>query len=415
VIRIAWITIPALLGFVASGNHALGGEPPGNDTLGAERTVEVSAGRHDRWGTPVSLTLPEALKGYRQFTLKREEGDQSVPVQVTDGERPQLVWIIRDPLAAGTTRSYRLAPSNESLRPSQGVRLESTDDKITVTVSGNPVLVYNTAEVKSPNRDEEYYDRSGYIHPLYNPRGQAITDDFAPDHPHQHGIMFPWTSTTFEGRAINFWDQKGGTARIEHSSIELRDTGPVFGGFTVRLKHLDLTTTDRPQLVLVETWQLRVYNLTDRYLFDLESVQRCMGGPLHIEESSYGGLAIRGHRNWLTPGQGDFLTSEGKTRQNGNHTRPRWCDIHGRIDGQMTGVTIFCHPENFRAPQPVRLHPSKPYFCFSPTVLGEFEIEPDKPYASRYRFDVHNGQRDLQMAERIWEDLADPPVVRLVR
>jgi hypothetical protein len=27
-------------------------------------------------------------------------------------------------------------------------------------------------------------------------------------------------------------------------------------------------------------------------------------------------------------------------------------------------------------PQPVRLHPGKPYFCFAPTILGEFAIAP---------------------------------------
>ena len=408
----SWIISTIVLGLVA-GRGALGGELHDDGKIGVGLTVEVSAGKHDRLGTPVSLTLTESLKSHHCFTLTREESGQSVPVQVTGGERGQLVWLLSDPLAAGTTRRYRLTPTSESTRLNQVVNVENDDSRMTVTVSGKPVLVYNIAAVRSSNREEAYYDRSGYIHPLYNPRGQIITDDFAPDHPHQHGIMFPWTNTIFEGRAINFWDQKGGTAKIEHSSIELREMGPVFGGFTVRLQHLDLTTTGQPQVVLTETWQVRVYSLMDRYLFDLDSVQRCAGTSLQIEENSYGGLAIRGHRNWLTPGQGDFLTSGGKTRQNGNHTRVRWCDIHGKIAGQMTGVTIFCRPDNFRAPQPVRLHPVKPYFCFAPMVLGKFEIEPDKPYVSSYRFDVHDGRRDPQMAERIWQDLADPPVVKL--
>ena len=375
--------------------------------------IEVSAGKHDRVGTPMSLRLSESLKQHVHFTLTRLDTDKRVAVQVSAGEKPHLVWLLQNPLAAGTIRRYRLSPSTKPPASKDGVAVEIDDKHLKVTSGGKPVLAYNTAVVPSPNRQESYYDRSGYIHPLYNPRGQVITDDFAPDHPHQHGIMFPWTNTTFEGRAVNFWDQKDGNGRIEHAKVESSESGPVFGGFTVRLKHLDVTIVEAPKPVLTETWRVRVYNLSNHFLFDLESAQRSLGSPLHIKKYHYGGLAIRGHRDWLVPGQGNFLTSENKNRNNGNQTRPRWCDIHGTVDGQMTGVTILCDPSNFRSPQPVRLHPEKPYFCFAPMALGDFKIEVDKTYVSRYRFYVHNGQLDTQAADRFWQDLADPPRIKL--
>ena len=80
----------------------------------------------------------------------------------------------------------------------------------------------------------------------------------------------------------------------------------------------------------------------------------------------------------------------------------------------MTGVTIFCHPENFRAPQPVRLHPSMPYFCFAPMVLGDFTIEKSEPYVSRYRFLIHDGPVVPDASDRHWHDLATPPTVEIV-
>jgi hypothetical protein len=227
--------------------------------------------------------------------------------------------------------------------------------------------------------------------------------------------MFPWTDTNFEGRPLNFWDQQKGNGRIEHAKIDSTESGAVCGGFTVRLDHLDVTTGDKPKPVMTETWHVRVYNLADHFLFDLESVQRCQGSPLKIQKYHYGGLAIRGHRNWLVPGQGDFLTSENRNRSNGNQTRPHWCDIHGMVDGHETGVTIFCDPRNFRSPQPVRLHPNKPYFCFAPMALGAFEIEAGKPYVSRYRFCIHNGPLDSEAAERIWRDIDEPPGIRLTQ
>jgi hypothetical protein len=62
----------------------------------------------------------------------------------------------------------------------------------------------------------------------------------------------------------------------------------------------------------------------------------------------------------------------------------------------------------------VRLHPTIPYFCFAPAVLGDFAIEPGKPYVSRYRFCVHDNQLTAQNAGRFWQDYADPPQVRVL-
>jgi hypothetical protein len=107
------------------------------------------------------------------------------------------------------------------------------------------------------------------------------------------------------------------------------------------------------------------------------------------------------------------LTGEGKTKADGDQSRPRWCDIHGRLGEQHTGVLILDHPENFRFPQPVRLHPTMPYFCFTPASLGSFTIEPGKPYVSRYRFCVHDGKLSAEEAERLWRDFAEPPTIRI--
>ena len=377
--------------------------------------IQVSAGKYDRSDTPVSFDLPQALARQDHLTLTEFDTNNVVPAQSTGSDPPRLVWLLSNPLAAGKTRRYRLSGTpQQSSTTVAGVEVDEDGKQLQVTARGKPVLVYNTGLILAQNRQESFYDRSGYIHPLYNPLGQTITDDFAPDHPHQHGIMFPWTKTLFEGREVNFWDQKLGTGRIDHVGIESQVAGLVFGEFVVHLTHVDRNVQDKPKTVLQEFWKVRVYNLTDYFLFDLESVQHCVDEPLQVQEYHYGGLAIRGHRNWLSPGQGNFLTSEGKTRQDGNHTRPYWCDIHGKIDSQVTGVTIFCHPDNFRFPQPVRLHPSKPYFCFTPMVLGGFEIHADKPYVSRYRFYVHQGALDPQRAERHWHDLADPPAVEII-
>jgi hypothetical protein len=277
-------------------------------------------------------------------------------------------------------------------------------------VQGRPVLQYNTAVVEPPEGIDPVFRRSGHIHPVWTPAGRIVTDEFPLDHPHQHGLFAAWVNTTFEGRNVDFWNQKGRTGNVEHVKVDDVVSGDVFGGFTVTLRHLDLTAPGGPKPVLKERWTVRVYDVNDkvktpadqpvappdRCLFDIESVQTCIAdAPLVLNEYHYGGMAFRGSGQWFHRPEHDFLTSEGRTRADGNHTRPNWVSAHGPVDGAPCGVTFFCHAENFRAPHPVRLHPDKPYFVFTPPVLGEFRIEPGEEYVSRYRVLVHDGKPDV--------------------
>jgi hypothetical protein len=85
------------------------------------------------------------------------------------------------------------------------------------------------------------------------------------------------------------------------------------------------------------------------------------------------------------------------------------------VDGQPAGVGILCHPQNFRAPQPMRIHPNEPFFCYAPSQLGKWEIAPGQKYVSRYRFVVSDGPPDPAELNRLWNDYANPPQVTIER
>jgi hypothetical protein len=406
---------------------------PADDTLPPPAPVELSAGDHERYGAPIVFTLPQALQASKRLVL---EGPDRAPSPVVHAVQPlgdgsgRAVIVLRWILPAGATRRAVLKPLPRDGARAPAVTCRQDDRGLVVSVQGRPVLQYNTAVVEPPEGIDPVFRRSGHIHPVWTPAGRIVTDEFPLDHPHQHGLFAAWVNTTFEGRNVDFWNQKGRTGNVEHVKVDDVVSGDVFGGFTVTLRHLDLTAPGAPKPVLQERWTVRVYDVSDkvktpagqpdgpspdRCLFDIESVQTCIAdAPLVLNEYHYGGMAFRGSGQWFRQPEHDFLTSEGRTRADGNHTRPNWVSAHGLVDGAPCGVTFFCHPENFRAPHPVRLHPDKPYFVFTPPVLGEFRIEPGAEYVSRYRVLVHDGKPDVDALERAWNDYATPPTVESV-
>ncbi len=379
-------------------------------------TLEVSAGDAAYENVVVETVLPAALANQNQFELTQIDTGELVPIQVDrHGREPKLVWIVPGKLGANTVRRYRLTSAS---KPSQPNRVSVNDDgkHLLVKVGQKPVFRYNHATVPSPDAKHPYYARSGYIHPLYNPSGQIITDDFNPDHAHQHGIMLAWRKMTFDGRETNGWDQQAGLGKVEHASLDEFGGGPVFGYFKARLRHVDLTAPDARTPVLDETWAVRVYAFDDAFQFDITSTQTCASAqPVSIDRIHYGGMTIRGHADWHEHGNFDYLTSEGKSKTDGNQTRPRWVDLFGPLAGQTTGTLIMDHKDNFRFPQPVRLHPTMPYFCFTPASLESFTIKPGTPYVSRYRFYVHDGALNASMADRLWHQYSRSPKVHIAK
>lgn len=378
--------------------------------------LEVSAGKQARQNCVVSIPVPKLLEKQENLSLVRVDNGTEIPVQIsTRGDQRELVWILRERLPQGTKRKYRLVSGKRLGKQEAGVTVDDDGKHLNVKVGGKPVLTYNHALIEAPKRDQAYYDKSGYIHPLYTPSGKIITDDFNPNHAHQHGIMFSWRKILFDGRENNGWDQKSQLGKVEHNQINSFTGGPVFGSFITTIEHIDLTKKEGPVTMLKETWQVRVFDLEDQFLFDINSVQNCATDkPVTIEKVHYGGMTIRGHADWHDNHQYNYLTSESKNKENGNQSRPHWVEMYGPLAGETAGVTILSHPGNFRFPQPVRLHPSMPYFCFAVAAADAFAIEPGKPYLSRYRYYVHDGKPSAKIDQHLWNDYAHPPSVKIV-
>jgi hypothetical protein len=395
--------LPALAAILALATCATAADP---------QKLTVAAGDRDRHESIVPVQLPDG--GGPGLYMLVDDAGVRIPLQV--GGHGRGVFILGG-LKAGQTRTYRIERRDSPAADDPaGVQVIREGDRVKVVSGGREILQYQGAKTPLPQGYEPEYQRGGYIHPVYTPSGKLVTDDYPPKRKHHHGIWTPWTKTEFEGRTPDFWNMGQKTGTVEFVGIDATWSGPVAGAFVASHRMVDLSAKPQPKPAIDETWYAVVYrpvaSAKGTYVFDLTTNQRCASdSPLVLPRYHYGGLGFRGHRQWEDKGNCFFLTSEGKDRSNGNETAGKWCHVGGKVDGELAGVAILCHPDNFRFPQPMRLNPDEPFFCYAPSQGGDWSIEPGQPYMAHYRFIVADGPADKVEIERLWNDYAHPPKV----
>jgi hypothetical protein len=371
--------------------------------------LTVDPGSLPRTETIVSFTLPSTIKG-ESLQLRALDGDDVTPLQINKDRR---AWFIARGLQANTVTRYRIEPSLDRTEATLPVEARTDNDGIDLRLWEQSVLRYRTDKHALPTADiKPIFKRAGYIHPIRTPTGRIVTDDYPPNHIHHHGIWAAWTRTEFQNREPDFWNMGSGTGTVEFEAVLDTWSGRVQAGFRARHRYVDLSAPS-PTTVLTDLWEVTLYaagqGKNPHRMFDLTSTQELVASsPLVLPEYLYGGVGFRGPRNWDGAPNTIFLTSEGKDRSNGHATRARWCYIGGTVNNAQAGIVLLGHPQNFRAPQPMRIHPTEPFFNWAPSQLGRWEINSTHPYTSRYRVLVIDGPPDAAAIERLWQDYADP-------
>jgi len=88
----------------------------------------------------------------------------------------------------------------------------------------------------------------------------------------------------------------------------------------------------------------------------------------------------------------------------------------------MSGIVFFSHPLNREYPEPMRVWPADAnegrgdvYFEFCPIRLKNWILNPGNVYRLKYRMLIYDGNISSSDADRIWNDFAFPPAVRVLR
>lgn len=392
-------------------------------SFGADRTLVVGAGDLDRRDTIITFPITaETLFGERETcctSVVLRDGDRELPADwmplpcldpaVTD-RTGLLLFRLARPLIAGTTRTYSLLLTQKDTSDAPFTEDRVTGDRVTIGHRGKPVLCYNDGIQRYEPDPDSFLSRSGYVHPLWSPKGHIVTGDRCPDHPHQRGFFFAWTQCTFQGQEVNFWEMRTGRSKtVAPPEVTLGRAA----AFLVAKN--ELIANGVP--ALNETFRYAVYaGQQDGWTIDFWVDHQAITDPLWVEKYLYGGCAFRGPESWLKIPL-DVSTSEGLSGREANGTRAAWCLMAGPVGEtreERAGVTYFDDPANPRYPTFLRIHPEKPYFCFAYHQREGLCIDRAHPVRLHYRILVHDDEPDRARLEALAADLRLPPLVSLV-
>lgn len=380
-----------------------------------EWIVEVQAGDHARLDALVRWRAPLSATSSCIWRVEQPDGAfvGFARAWPGDGEGSEILWIVPGHLEANETRRYRLV-GRDSIDAPKGWGSHREEGGVEVSAFDDPILFYHSSVTPPPDGVDPVYARSAFVHPIQTPSGRVITGDSPPAHRHQRGVFSAWTKTTFQGRDVDFWnlaERKGSTGP---SRVAPLAPGPVFGGFEAFHDHFDLTAEDGTVAALREAWRVAAFRVAGRNIVDIVTTQRAAGeSPLVVLEYHYGGFAWRGPEAW-TKDACTIQTDSGDDRVASNDRRPRWVMATGTVDGEAVTFAVLSHKDNFRGPQPVRIHPDEPYFCFSPCELGPFEIGVE-PLVSRYRLIAADGPLEAEVLNQLYDDYVTPCSVQVIR
>ncbi len=371
---------------------------------------------------PVNIDLDNiSFSKDSSLSLMKVEGNKKTPVpfQIRNGEHRAIYFLLNPGNAQRKKYTYQLidgAPYHFN-----DIIAENKDGALTIESNNKNLLRFYFKTVYPPAGIDTNYKRSGFIHPLWTPHGQELTRIQPPDHYHHYGIWNPWTHVLFENDTVDFWNLKDKKGTVRFANFVSVTNGNTFSEFEALLQHVVFKKDGSEKIAMNELQTVRVYRPgenSDYFIVDFISKLNCASeSPVLLLAYRYAGFGWRTTEYWNNDNC-EVLTSEGKTRDNTDGSKARWCIVQGSLPGNDSGgMAILSHPANYNHPEPMRIWVKNTngrgdmFFNFAPTKDKDWLLQPGKTYELRYRMVVFNGKFDAAKAESAWQYFAEPPKV----
>jgi hypothetical protein len=264
--------------------------------------------------------------------------------------------------------------------------MKETPEGIELYEDGNTVFFYQ----KKPKGVSEKYSYNNYLHPVYNLKGEIMTEEFPPDHLNHRGIFWAWHQLYIDNQNI------GDGWMMENISEEVADVKIKINNKNVQLNTRVLWKSSLWQngkpFIEEETAIIVQRNEGNTRKIDFEIVLKPLTAGIRIggsdDEKGYGGFCVR----LKMPEDLVFTSEKGPVKpQNLQIISGPWMDFSATFgkSGKKSGLMILCHPSvpNYPAPWILRQTGSMQNVVFP----GRQLINIDRPLVLRYRVIIHDG------------------------
>ncbi len=275
------------------------------------------------------------------------------------------------------------------------------DEGILISDKWKEVLYYQI-ELRSI---EGKYLRSNYFHPLWDLKGNIITEDFPPDHMHHRGIFWAWPQVLVSGNNVgNLWELKDIVQDVAEVEYALQPNGAGVLKTEVYWKTTSSSISVKNPIIK-ETAKVTIHPRMKKYRqidFDISLIALTskvkIGGS--DDDKGYGGFSIR----LKLPSDVSFYGAEGTVIPELTQVRsPGWINIQGSSGkrNEPYGVVIADHPGNPGYPQKWILRRGKSMQNIVFPGGEPIEISRSEPLILKYTVIVHNGKISKATINRI--------------
>lgn len=278
-------------------------------------------------------------------------------------------------------------------RSAAEVKITKQDEGYLFQEGADKVFFYQLA-TKSLNGK---YERSNYIHPLYDLDGSVLTEDFPEDHLHHRGIFWAWHQVFVDGKRVgDQWVNEDSVWEVQNSEVVPGTKGAA--ALRVKLHWKSPRWTDnagKQKPFVEEVTTVRAHpRQGDIRKIDFRIELRALEEKVQIGGSEdvkgYGGFSTR----IRLPKDIRFLGHNGPvTPQVTSVEAGPWLDFSGSIGSTPgSGLAILTHPSVPDFPQPWILRAARS--MQNPAYPGRHAVRlpTDKPLSFRYRLVIHRGE-----------------------
>lgn len=380
--------------------------------------VTVSAGPHDRYYSPVSLSIPNPGNAQSAILTKiTGEKKKEIPPPPIVGQLRAandgssiltfiVPWIPKNAHAAFAVELSGKPASNGTVLDTQ------QNGDVEIAVGGQRLGKYHA--------DKQWV--RPFIEPLMGPFGHSVTRGWpssgrpneAEDHPHHKSLWIAHGDVN----GVDNWSESDKCGRQVQREVIECSSGAVTGVLKTRN---DWVGNDGVK-VIEDTRTLTFYSLPEAIrMIDVEVEFHATEGPVVFGDTKEGGiLSVRVATPMDVPRTGRITNAEGGSDESETWgKRSAWCDYSGLDEGgNIVGVAVFNDPKSNRYPtywhvRNYGLMTANPYglhdFYADDSVDGSQRIEAGQKLWFGYRVYVHAGDAEGAHVGEMYHSFVNPP------